>query len=89
MFIDRVYMDNGSYDLADDVMFEIANRSSDLEQSAAWLVQQTIEGCDDEFLDNLQEMIDKERGVKTVLAAGLKNVVDEERRKQSSAGDPS
>lgn len=61
MFLDRVYMDEGKYDFADDIMFEIANRSSDLEQSAAWLVRQAIEGCDDEFLDNLQEMIDEER----------------------------
>lgn len=61
MFLDRVYMDEGKYDFADDIMFEIANRSGDLEQSAVWLVQQVIEGSDDEFLDDLQKMIDKER----------------------------
>ena len=86
MFLDRVRFDSGEYDLADDVIFELANRSGDMEAAVGCLVDQTIKGCDEGFLDALQKMIDKERGVKTVLTAGMKNVLDDERSKQTPAG---
>jgi hypothetical protein len=61
MFLDRVRADSGEYDFADDVIFELANRSGDMEAAVGCLVAQTIEGCDEDFLDALQKMIDKER----------------------------